>query len=201
MSRSAALTYLQGLLDTMVFNKLASDSGVERSSWNRLAIQNFEDTFGFGRPVRLLLRRTGPAACGVSGPRQAPWRTPHHRPPAHYWAVGTASADRRAGDRQASPGSTIGLSRPAPDGSTKTAPARPCSPAAGQTDGTTTCFGIPLRYYYLAKSRSVGFVLSGRPQGTVRSSSGGALPDLSQAGGTAAVLIPLYVELRRREYP
>jgi hypothetical protein len=32
----------------MVFNKLSTDSGVERSSWNRQALQNFVDTYGFG---------------------------------------------------------------------------------------------------------------------------------------------------------
>jgi hypothetical protein len=29
-------------------NKMSTDSGVERSSWNRQAMQNFIDTFGFG---------------------------------------------------------------------------------------------------------------------------------------------------------
>jgi hypothetical protein len=36
------------LADTFVLNKMATDSGIERSSWNRQAIQNFLDTFGFG---------------------------------------------------------------------------------------------------------------------------------------------------------
>jgi hypothetical protein len=40
--------YIQNLLDTIIFNKLSTDSGVERSSWNRQAMQNFFDTFGFG---------------------------------------------------------------------------------------------------------------------------------------------------------
>jgi hypothetical protein len=40
--------YLQDLIDTMVLNKMSTDSGVERSSWNRQAMQNFIDTFGFG---------------------------------------------------------------------------------------------------------------------------------------------------------
>ncbi len=43
------------------------------------------------------------------------------------------------------PSSTVGMSRPAPDGSTKIVPARPCSRAARETDGTTTCIGIPDR--------------------------------------------------------
>ena len=42
--------------------------------------------------------------------------------------------------------STTGLSRPGPDGvSTVTVDARPCSVAAHETDGTTTCIGIPKR--------------------------------------------------------
>jgi hypothetical protein len=42
------------------------------------------------------------------------------------------------------PGSRTGLAKPADDGvSTKIVPARPCSTAAKETDGTTTCVGIP----------------------------------------------------------
>jgi hypothetical protein len=41
-------SYIMSLLDTMVLNKMSTDSGVERSSWNRQAMQNFIDTFGFG---------------------------------------------------------------------------------------------------------------------------------------------------------
>jgi hypothetical protein len=44
----AAWTYIRNLLDTIVFNKLATDSGVERSAWIRQALQNFSDTLGFG---------------------------------------------------------------------------------------------------------------------------------------------------------
>jgi hypothetical protein len=40
--------YIKGLLDQMVLKKMSTDSGVERSSWNRQAMQNFVDTFGFG---------------------------------------------------------------------------------------------------------------------------------------------------------
>jgi hypothetical protein len=36
-----------------------------------------------------------------------------------------------------------GLDETAPDGSTKTVRAVPCSTAARETDGTTTCVGIP----------------------------------------------------------
>jgi len=42
------------------------------------------------------------------------------------------------------PGSRTGLAKPADNGvSTKIVPARPCSAAAKETDGTTTCVGIP----------------------------------------------------------
>jgi hypothetical protein len=40
--------YIQNVVDTMVLNKMSTESGVERSSWNWQAIQNFIDTFGFG---------------------------------------------------------------------------------------------------------------------------------------------------------
>jgi hypothetical protein len=39
--------------------------------------------------------------------------------------------------------SGTGLDKTAPDGSTKTVRAVPCSAAAHETDGTTTCVGIP----------------------------------------------------------
>jgi hypothetical protein len=42
------------------------------------------------------------------------------------------------------PKSRTGLAKPADDGvSTKIVPARPCGTAAKETDGTTTCVGIP----------------------------------------------------------
>jgi hypothetical protein len=40
--------YVGGLLDDLVFNKMSSESGIERSSWNAQGLQNFIDTFGFG---------------------------------------------------------------------------------------------------------------------------------------------------------
>jgi hypothetical protein len=40
--------YVGGLLDDLVFNKMSSESGIERSSWNAQGLQNFVDTFGFG---------------------------------------------------------------------------------------------------------------------------------------------------------
>ena len=63
--------YIKGLLDTMVLKKMSTDSGVERSSWNRQAIQNFFDTFGFGvgnGSVRASSILAGiPASLGVIG--------------------------------------------------------------------------------------------------------------------------------------
>jgi hypothetical protein len=44
----SSAAYMKSLLDELVFNKLSTDSGVERSSWNRQGMQNFFDTFGFG---------------------------------------------------------------------------------------------------------------------------------------------------------
>ena len=41
-------TYVGGLLNELVFNKMSSESGTERSSWNAQGLQNFIDTFGFG---------------------------------------------------------------------------------------------------------------------------------------------------------
>ena len=44
----ASYAYFADLLNTLVFNKLSTSSGIERSSWNSQAIQNFLDTYGFG---------------------------------------------------------------------------------------------------------------------------------------------------------
>jgi hypothetical protein len=43
-----AWAYIMNLSDTMVLNKMSTDSGVERSTWNRQALQVFIDTYGFG---------------------------------------------------------------------------------------------------------------------------------------------------------
>ena len=70
-----------------------------------------------------------PSPPAASGPPQMPM------PPAEVRGIA-----------EQPPSSTTGLSRPAEDGiSTKTVPARPCSTAAKETDGTTTCVGIPVR--------------------------------------------------------
>jgi hypothetical protein len=47
LSESTSI-YVGGLLDELVFNKLSSESGMERGSWNAQGLQNFIDTFGFG---------------------------------------------------------------------------------------------------------------------------------------------------------
>jgi hypothetical protein len=39
---------LRDLLDTLVLNKMSTSSGIERSTWNIQAMQNFFDTYGFG---------------------------------------------------------------------------------------------------------------------------------------------------------
>ncbi|MEO8137862.1 MAG: hypothetical protein ABI831_28280, partial [Betaproteobacteria bacterium] len=44
----ATYAYFSDLLNTLVFNKMSTDSGIERSSWNSQAMQNFLDTYGFG---------------------------------------------------------------------------------------------------------------------------------------------------------
>jgi hypothetical protein len=36
------------MLNTLVLNKMSTSSGIERSSWNSQAMQNFLDTYGFG---------------------------------------------------------------------------------------------------------------------------------------------------------
>jgi hypothetical protein len=41
-------SYVKDLFDTLVLNKMSSDSGIERSSWNSQGLQNLFDTFGFG---------------------------------------------------------------------------------------------------------------------------------------------------------
>lgn len=41
-------TIVQQILDTTVFNKVGTASGIERGRWNEQAMVNFLDTFGFG---------------------------------------------------------------------------------------------------------------------------------------------------------
>lgn len=44
----SASAYVGDLLDTLIFNKMSTASGVERSMWNSQALQNVLDTAGFG---------------------------------------------------------------------------------------------------------------------------------------------------------
>jgi hypothetical protein len=44
----ASYAYVGDLLDTFIFKKMSTASGVERSNWNSQAIRNFVDTFGLG---------------------------------------------------------------------------------------------------------------------------------------------------------
>ncbi|MGA7807104.1 MAG: hypothetical protein WCB02_21105 [Bradyrhizobium sp.] len=55
-------SYVKDLADTFVLNKMATDSGIERSSWNQQAMQNFYDTFGFGVGVGSLRASSFPIA-------------------------------------------------------------------------------------------------------------------------------------------
>ena len=54
-----------------------------------------------------------------------------------------AKTDKNTTAPAAAGGFTTGLAKPAPDGSTKIVPAQRCSPYARETDGSTTCVGIP----------------------------------------------------------
>jgi hypothetical protein len=44
----ASYAYVADLLHELVLNKMSSSSGIERSSWNTQAIENFLDTYGLG---------------------------------------------------------------------------------------------------------------------------------------------------------
>jgi len=44
----ASYAYVGDVLNNYLFNKMSTASGIERSSWNSQAIQNFFDTFGLG---------------------------------------------------------------------------------------------------------------------------------------------------------
>jgi hypothetical protein len=43
--------YAQQAMDTVLFDKMSSSSGIERSAWNAQALQNFFDTYGLGAGV------------------------------------------------------------------------------------------------------------------------------------------------------
>ena len=44
----SASSYIWDLINNLILNKMTTSSGLERSTWNAQAIQNFLDTFGFG---------------------------------------------------------------------------------------------------------------------------------------------------------
>jgi hypothetical protein len=72
----------------------------------------------------------------------APWPDIAGRSP----PIAGRSAPGQGISPQAELSSRTGLAVPAEDGvSTKIVPAKPCSTAARETDGTTTCVGIPSR--------------------------------------------------------
>ncbi|SRR5579871_561083 len=57
-----ASRYVQDLLDTMLLNKMSTDSGMERAAWNQQAIENFLDTYGFGAGLGSLRASSFPIA-------------------------------------------------------------------------------------------------------------------------------------------
>jgi hypothetical protein len=63
--------YVHDLLEAMIFNKLSSGSGIERTAWNQQALTSFFDTFGFGAGVGSLRASSFPiavlASIGVIG--------------------------------------------------------------------------------------------------------------------------------------
>jgi hypothetical protein len=63
--------YITDLLNTMVLNKMSTDSGVERTAWNKQALMSFFDTSGFGAGIGSLRASSFliavPASIGVIG--------------------------------------------------------------------------------------------------------------------------------------
>jgi hypothetical protein len=63
--------YIKDLLNTMVLNKMSTDSGVERTAWNKQALMSFFDTSGFGAGIGSLRASSFliavPASIGVIG--------------------------------------------------------------------------------------------------------------------------------------
>ncbi|MBN9006602.1 MAG: hypothetical protein J0H40_14465 [Rhizobiales bacterium] len=57
-----AATFASNMIDTIVFNKMNTVSGYERSAWNAQALQVFLDTFGFGAGNGSLRASTFPLA-------------------------------------------------------------------------------------------------------------------------------------------
>jgi hypothetical protein len=67
----AKWSYIHDLLENLIFNKLSSDSGVERTQWNRQALTNFVERFGVGVGIGSLRASSFPiavlASIGVIG--------------------------------------------------------------------------------------------------------------------------------------
>jgi hypothetical protein len=83
---------------------------------------------------------------GTTGIGNAGGTTTAPSPPLAGQSYPPAPAAVQGFAEQDQPSSTTGLATIAADGvSTKIVPARPCSKAARETDGTTTCVGIPGR--------------------------------------------------------
>jgi hypothetical protein len=63
--------YIHDLLNTMVLSKMSTDSGVERTAWNRQALMSFFDTSGFGAGIGSLRASSFliavPASIGIFG--------------------------------------------------------------------------------------------------------------------------------------
>jgi hypothetical protein len=63
--------YIKDLLNTMVLNKMSTDSGVERTAWNRQALMSFFDTSGLGAGIGSLRASSFliavPASIGLIG--------------------------------------------------------------------------------------------------------------------------------------
>jgi hypothetical protein len=95
----------------------------------------------------------GGYSTGIAPPPLLPGGAP---PPASKTGSSSNPSDNKEGSTAVSrepvhfqgltgdePFSATGLSRPGPDGSTVIVKARPCGVAAHETDGITTCVGIP----------------------------------------------------------
>jgi hypothetical protein len=81
---------------------------------------------------------SGAQSSGAFGQGEAP------PPPVMGQARPTTAPPEVRGAADLPPAATTGLATTAADGvSTKVVPAKPCSTAARETDGTTTCVGIP----------------------------------------------------------
>jgi hypothetical protein len=97
--------------------------------------------------VALLIGGAFPAAAQVdngNGARGGP--AVGDAPPPAVDQTGLPSAPRAVKGVAEEPApSTVGLAQPGPDGSTVIVKPRPCGVVAHETDGVTTCIGIPAR--------------------------------------------------------